>query len=130
MKTIKQTRRDARRLFRLCIASGSLNEGHARMAAEILVQSGRRGSLPVLSRFLHLVKLEKARRTADIQSATPIPADLAATLLADLERRYGPGLSASFAQDPSLIGGMRIKVGNDVYDGSIRGALAGIENSF
>jgi len=34
---------------------------------------------------------------------------------------YGPGLNASFTHSPALIGGVRIRVGSDVYDGSVRG---------
>jgi F-type H+-transporting ATPase subunit delta len=47
-----------------------------------------------------------------------------------LERAYGPGISASFVHNPGLIGGMRIKVGSDVYDGSLRARLAVLEEDF
>jgi len=49
---------------------------------------------------------------------------------AGLKRRYGPGLTAVFAHRPALIGGMRIQVGSDVYDGSVRAGLAALEQSF
>jgi F-type H+-transporting ATPase subunit delta len=44
-----------------------------------------------------------------------------------LTKRYGPGLQFQFAQNPALIGGMRIKVGSDVFDGSIQGRLAQLQ---
>ena len=43
---------------------------------------------------------------------------------------YGPGMSTSFAANPELIGGMRVKVGSDVYDGSVRTALLTLEERF
>ena len=43
---------------------------------------------------------------------------------------YGPGLTALFTQNPELIGGMRIKVGSDVYDSSVQSALAALAKSF
>ena len=43
---------------------------------------------------------------------------------------YGPELNTSFADNPALIGGMRISVGSDVYDGSVKAGLAALENSF
>ena len=46
---------------------------------------------------------------------------------AGLARVYGPGLAASFEENPALIGGMRIKVGSDVYDDSVRARLAALE---
>ncbi len=130
MKTIKKTRREAKQLFRLCLVNGLLDEGRARLVAQALLETKRRGSMALLSHFLHRVKLDRARHTAEVQSATPLPADLEASVLAGLARAYGAGVTASFAQDPSLIGGMRIKVGCDVYDGSIRGALESILRSF
>jgi F-type H+-transporting ATPase subunit delta len=59
-----------------------------------------------------------------------LPPDLQAGIEAGLKRRYGPGLTAVFAQRPALIGGMRIQVGSDVYDGSVRAGLAALEQSF
>jgi F-type H+-transporting ATPase subunit delta len=130
MKTIKQTRREAKQLFRLCLVNGLLDEGRVRLVAQSLLGKRRRGSLALLSHFLHRVKLERARHTAEVQSAIPLAADLQASVLAGLVRLYGAGVTASFTHEPSLIGGMRVKVGSDVYDGSIRGALETIERSF
>jgi F-type H+-transporting ATPase subunit delta len=59
-----------------------------------------------------------------------LPPDLQAGIEAGLKRRYGPGLSTAFAHRPALIGGMRIQVGSDVYDGSVRAGLAALEKSF
>jgi len=43
---------------------------------------------------------------------------------------YGAGLNVTFAQNPALIGGMRVKVGSDVYDGSVSGRLAALQEGF
>ncbi len=59
-----------------------------------------------------------------------MPADLQASLEAGLRRRYGPNLTIAFAHCPALIGGVRIQVGDDVYDGSVRAGLAALERSF
>ena len=77
-----------------------------------------------------MLKLELARHTATIESATPLPADLQAAIEAGLTRRYGPGLATAFTHRPALIGGVRIQVGCDVYDGSVRAGLAALEKSF
>jgi len=129
MKTIRQARREAKRLFRLCQVNGLLDEGRTRLVVQRVIEAGRRGTPALLSHFLHLVKLDYARHTAEVQSATPLPADLRADIEASLARAYGPGVSASFAINPELIGGMRIKVGSDVYDGSVRAGLAALEKS-
>ncbi|MBI1841861.1 MAG: F0F1 ATP synthase subunit delta, partial [Verrucomicrobia bacterium] len=44
--------------------------------------------------------------------------------------RHGPGLQLSFEQNPALIGGLRIQVGSDVYDGSVAARLHELSESF
>jgi F-type H+-transporting ATPase subunit delta len=130
MKTVKQTRREAKRLFRMCIADGLLDASHVRQVVQKIIEAARRDSPALLYQFLYLVKLDCARHTARIESAALLPDDLRASVEADLARLYGPGISASFAQKPELIGGMRIKVGSDVYDGSVKAGLDALEKSF
>ena len=65
-----------------------------------------------------------------MQSAIPLPPDLRGTVESTLTRAYGPGLNISFVENPALIGGMKVRVGSDVYDGSVRGRLAALEESF
>jgi F-type H+-transporting ATPase subunit delta len=130
MKTTRQTRREATQLFRLCLVDGRLDEGRGRQIVQRLVADRPRGYLATLSLFRRLVKLESDRRTAKVESAMPLSADLQAKVQAGLERAYGPGLNMSFAQNPALIGGMRVQVGSDVYNGSVKARLAALEQSF
>jgi F-type H+-transporting ATPase subunit delta len=130
MKTVKQIRREAKRLFRLCFVNGLMEESRVRQVAQRVIETRRRAGPALLSHFLHLVKLDRARHTAEIESAIPLPDELRTSILADLAHRYGPGISVTFAENPALIGGMRIKVGSDVYDGSVKAGLAELEKSF
>jgi F-type H+-transporting ATPase subunit delta len=52
-----------------------------------------------------------------------MPADLRAVVLDRLAKAYGPAIITLFMQNPDLIGGIRIKVGSDIYDGSVRSTL-------
>ncbi len=130
MKNVKQIRRQARQLFRLCLVNGLLDEGRVRQVVRQVIAANRRDGPALLSRFLYLFRLDRDRHAARVESAAPLPADLQTSINSDLARAYGPGMIASFEQNPALIGGMRIKVGSDVYDGSVRGALAELERSF
>lgn len=129
MKTTKRTRREAAQLFRLCLVDGLLDESRARQLVQQIVATRPRGYLGVLSHFLRLVKLDRAERTAKVESAKPLPADIHENVRTSLNRVYGPGLTTSFEENPALIAGMRIQVGSDVYDGSVRGRLAALERS-
>src|SRR5258705_10713113 len=130
MKTIRQIKRDAKHLFRLCLVDGSLEQGHVRQVVRSVLGSKRRGYLALATQFEPLVRIARMRHTARVESATPLSPDLQANVVASLVKLNGPGISTSFAVSPALIGGMRIKVGSDVYDGSIQGGLAALENSF
>jgi F-type H+-transporting ATPase subunit delta len=127
MKANKKTRRLARNLYRLCVVGGVLDGNRARRVSRRLGSSARRESLPVLTEFHRLVHLDHERHAAVVESATPLAAGVRDDILADLSRLYGPGLHTSFSENPSLVGGVRIKVGSDVYDGSLRGRLAALE---
>jgi len=56
-----------------------------------------------------------------------VPDDLRAEIEATVVRMYGRGIDVSFADDPALIGGIRVAVGSDVYDDSVRARLQAIE---
>jgi len=130
MKVSKQSRREAKQLFRACLVNGLLDESRVRLAVQKLLQQKPRGYQAILSHFQRLVKLDIERRTARVESATSLPSDLQSLVETDLAGRYGPGLLISFGQNPALIGGMRIKVGSDVYDGSVQAKLAELNEKF
>ncbi|HWD17840.1 MAG TPA: F0F1 ATP synthase subunit delta [Verrucomicrobiae bacterium] len=130
MKIPKQARRDARQLFRACVADGKLDENRARQVVRNVVQQKPRGYVAILSHFERLIKLELARRTARVESATVLTPQFQGQVQAELTRQYGPGLNFIFTQNPALIGGMRVQVGGDVYDGSVESRLRALQQSF
>ena len=130
MKIPKQARRDAKQLFRNCLANGLLDDNRVRQTVRQVISGKPRGYVAILSQFQRLVKLDVARRTARIESAIELPEALRAGVQTNLARRYGPGLSVSFARNADLIGGLRVQIGSDVYDGSIRARLAELAEGF
>jgi F-type H+-transporting ATPase subunit delta len=130
MKRTTQARRDAKQLYRLCVVNGLLDEGLVRQFVQRISETRNRNRLLVLSEFRRLVKLDCARHTASVESATPLLTGLQDNIQAWLARVYGPGLNTSFMHNPALIGGMRIQVGSDVYDGSVQARLAAVEARF
>jgi F-type H+-transporting ATPase subunit delta len=124
----KRTKREARTLFRLCVIDGGMvDDARARLVARRLAASGRRTALPLLSEFARLVRLEHDRRSALVESAAPLSDGIRERVQADLTRLYGRRVSPRFEANPALIGGMRVTIGSDVYDGSVRARLAALE---
>ena len=127
MKTKTQIYRAARRLYKLCLVHGSLDDDLALQIVQRITNSKRRRSLTLLSYFRRLVTLNQEAHTANIEAAVPLSNDLMVLIQTRLKDRYGPELDTRFAVEPSLIGGMRIKVGSDVYDGSVQSRLKLLE---
>ncbi len=130
MKTARQTEREAKQLFRFCVLAGSLDENRVRLVVQGVLQSKRRGYLLLLEHFARLLRYEYERHTAEVESAIPLPADLRKRVEGRLVDVYGAGLVSVFHHTPELIGGLRVKVGSDVYDGSIRFRLAALARRF
>jgi F-type H+-transporting ATPase subunit delta len=130
MSRIKQARRDAKHVFRLCLVNGLLDETRALLVVQKVAESRNRNRFKFLSYFRRLVALDRARHTATVENATALSADMQASIQAGLLKTYGPGLGTTFTHLPELIGGMRIKIGSDVYDSSVRARLAAIQARF
>ena len=127
MRTNKRITRTARQVFRLCVSEGRLDEARVRQVVLHIVASRRRHGLSMQSAFERLLRLYRDRHTAFVESAMPLGRDVRDDVRVGLVRIYGPAVDASFAENPALIGGMRITVGSDVYDGSVRARLAALE---
>jgi F-type H+-transporting ATPase subunit delta len=130
MKISKQAQRDARQLFRSCQQNNLLDENRVRQTVSLLSKKKPRGYVEILSRLHRLVKLDLEQHAARVESATPLTPELQSEVSGEIKKKYGAGVSIVFAQNPALIGGLRIQVGSDLYDGSVKMRLQKLEESF
>jgi F-type H+-transporting ATPase subunit delta len=130
MKISKQAQRDARQLFRSCQQNNLLDENRVRQTVSLLSEKKPRGYVGILSRLHRLVKLDLERRAARVESALPLPADLQNDVANNIKKIYGDGVNVVFGQNPALLGGLRIQVGSDLYDGSVQTKLNQLAQSF
>lgn len=129
MKISKQARRDAKSLFQACFSAGVLDEAKVRTAVQQVIAQQPRGYVGLLHHFQRLVKLDIERRSARVENAVATSPELMATINAQLAKKYGDGLNVTYWIKPELIGGIRIKVGSDVYDGSIQARLQALQDN-
>ena len=130
MKISKQARRDAKELFRACRVNGLLDDAKVRQVVQQVIAARPRGYIAILNHFQRLLKLDLDRRTASVESPVPLAETQQASIRSNLTRRYGAGLIFAFTQKPGLIGGLRVQIGSDVFDGSVAARLAALETSF
>ena len=89
-----------------------------------LAENRRLALLPEISRLFELAKSqEEGVKEAVVHSAFPIDDTQVAALLQQLESHFGTRLTARVEVDASLIGGVRVAVGDQVLDASVRGKL-------
>src|SRR5258705_8801579 len=127
MKISKQAQRDARQLFRSCHVNGLLDENRVRQTVSLLSKKNPRGYVEILSRLHRLVKMDLEQHAARVESATPLTPDLQNEVMGEIKKKYGVGVSISFAQNPALIGGLRIQVGSDLYNGQVQKRIEKME---
>jgi F-type H+-transporting ATPase subunit delta len=130
MKVSKQCRQDAKALFRSCLVNGLLDDNRVRRIVDEVLAAKPRGYLATLAQFERLVTLEVERRSVRVESAAPLDPATETAIRNNLQRQYGAGLNFTFAVVPELIGGMRIKVASDVFDGTVRGRLNRLREDF
>jgi len=130
MKITKLEQREARQLFRSCLVNGVLDENKVRQTVTLLVSQKPRGYVGILTRLHRLVKLNVEQHAAVVESATMLPENLRAEVAGRIGQIYGQGISLSFAENPALLGGLRIQVGSDLYDGSVKTRLDKLAQSF
>ncbi len=128
--TDKQVARKAKKLFRLCLVSGWLDEDRARRVVQKIVAERGRGYLRLLRQFGRLLRVQQEQHSARVECAFPSTPDIESSVRHRIESLYGAGIATVFAHNSHLIGGMRIRVGSDVYDGSILNRLTALEKTF
>lgn len=130
MKGSKQSRRDAKQLFQSCQANGALDEDRVRQVVALLIEKKPRGYFGTLQEFQRLVKLDVNSRSARVESAVALNDAQQQTVRDGLSRLKGSEVAVEFAQNADLIGGMRVRLGDDVFDGSVRTRLTRLGEKF
>jgi F-type H+-transporting ATPase subunit delta len=130
MKISKVAAATARRLFGLCQTDGRLDDAKLRTVITRLVESKPRDYHAILAALQKLTRLELERRKVTVESAVDLDEATRQRVMAGLANQYGPDLVAQYEVNPSLLGGLRIRVGNDVFDGSVQGRLTRLANAF
>jgi F-type H+-transporting ATPase subunit delta len=123
MKINKETRQLSKELLRASFVDGRLDSGRISSLLKSLIEKKPRHYIQVLEAYQRLLRLEVEKRTATIETATTLSPDAGQKIVENLKRKYGSDLTARFVVTPELLGGMRIRVGSDVWDSSVRNRL-------
>jgi F-type H+-transporting ATPase subunit delta len=120
VKISKDAARAARQLFRLSHKDGRLEGDLIKEITSRIAESK--------PEYARLLRLESEKSEALVESAIELGAQTGNDLVNDLRAKYGGELKAEFRVNPDLLGGIRVKVGSDVWDGSVRARLNELKN--
>ncbi|MBB5352906.1 F-type H+-transporting ATPase subunit delta [Haloferula luteola] len=130
MKVSKVATTTARRIFRLCQNESGLDEAKLSLAVKQIAAGKPRDYRGILVALKRLVRLELERRHAVIHSAIPLGVIERERVAAGLRAKYGDTLTFEYQVDPSLLGGLRVRVGSDVWDGTVKNRLDRLAQAF
>ena len=123
MKISKDIRQLSRKLVRDSFVDGTLNRDKINSIVRAIIEKKPRHYIQLLENYQRLLRLEVEKRRATIESAAELDPEAGRQIVAGLEQKYGPGLATEYVVNPALIGGVRVRVGSDVWDSSVRNRL-------
>jgi F-type H+-transporting ATPase subunit delta len=124
MRASKKSQQLARRLFRLSFADGQISAEWVAGVLAFLTRHPPRQPLAVLKYYRGLVAAQLAKNCALVEHAGAIDAGGLGTIESALTQKYQRPIKATAQSNPGLIAGLRIRIGDDVYESSIVSQLA------
>jgi len=128
MSPSKKINRLAKRLIVLASVDGELDETSLWQAISLLKERGFKQLLPLLKVLRIKVARAVARQTLEVTSSNPLSEDALAALEKEFNEKYQRRLHLKTVIDPSMIGGLQVRIGDDVYDASLMAQLNRLAN--
>ena len=130
MRATKQVQTLARQLFRLSFdEAGRFDASRVTGVLQYLEKHPPASPVAVLKAYHRLVAAEVARGQAVVEHAGPVADSVLASIAAQMSKRYGRPVNAVAKPAPELLAGLRVRVGDDVYESSVAGQLAALATS-
>jgi len=123
MKINKEIRQLSREMLRASFTDGQLDPARISSVIDSVTARKPRNYINVLKNYRRLLRLEVEKRRARIETASEMDPATQSEVVTNLKKKYGSDLTPEFVVNPELLGGMRIRVGSDVWDGSVRNRL-------
>jgi len=109
---------------------GKLNEDHLKLSFSKIIADRPRDFRQILHELHRLVKVDVESRIVLVESASDLDTPQRIRIEGNLTEQYGEGLAFKYGTDAALLGGVKVRVGDDVWDGSVKAKLEKLTNSF
>jgi F-type H+-transporting ATPase subunit delta len=125
----KQAQQLARQLFRLSVVDGEVSADRVAGALEYIEKHHPMHQHAVLTAYHRLIAAEVARGQALVEHAGPVTPQTVTDIGAKMTARYGRKVTALAKRNDALLAGVRVRVGDDVYESSVADRLASLAAS-
>jgi F-type H+-transporting ATPase subunit delta len=123
VKINKEIRQLSRNLVRDSYVDGALDRERISRIVRAVIERKPRNYIQLLENYQRLLRLELDKRRVTVESAVELDPEAGRQIVAGREQNYGPGLTTEYSINRALLGGVRIRVGSDVWDSSVRNRL-------
>jgi len=106
------------------LLKGRVSEATVLIAASLIRHPRERRVRQVLARATRMVADQRGRAVATVTTAAPLSAAQSDRLVAALSQRYGTAVTLNTVIDPTVVGGLRVQIADDVIDASVSSRLA------
>lgn len=128
LATSREAQQQAKRLLHYSLIRGHFDTTKARRAVNTLIKMHPRGLMTILITFKKILKQRISNETANVSLSYKPNKREQKKIINSITQRFG-NLICHFSVDPTLIGGMRVQVGDVIYESSISEKLILVEEA-
>ena len=122
----KKAQQFARQLTKLSVTDGNVSSERVAGVLEYLEKHKVANRLIILKTYARLIANELAKSEARVEHAGSIDAAALDAIAAAMSKKYSRSITASAKSNPALLAGLRVQVGDDVYESSVASQLAAL----
>jgi F-type H+-transporting ATPase subunit delta len=119
----------ARQLFVMSMVDGAVSPELVGGVLEYVEKKPPHNALLVLKAYHRLVATEVAKSVALVEHAGAINDGMLSAIAAAMTKKYGRAVTSTAKENPALLAGIRIHVGDDIYESSVAGQLAALASA-
>ena len=123
---IKQVQQLARQFYKLSFTDGAISSDRVSGVLEYIEKHRPANSMAVLKAYRRLIGAEVARGQAVVEHAGPIDAVALHAIATAMAQKYRRPVTAIQKQNDDLLAGLRVRVGDDLYESSVAGQLGAL----
>ena len=124
-----QIQKLARQFFKLSLVDGRLSEQQVAGVLAYIEKHEAANAVAILNAYRRLIATEVAKGVATVEHSGPVSDTTLATIASSLSQRYSRPVTTTAKANPSLLAGLRVRVGDDVYEASVSSQLAALSAS-